>query len=130
MNYLTYLFGKPQKVKAIIAKKSNLEIDSDDLAIYIAEYKDKVVELHLDYFGRKTLREVVLFTCEDTIIGDIVSGKITFLKLGEVLEFNEDRDKFQIRELEHFLDIIEGNCVNDNDVEHAISVLRLSQGEL
>ena len=128
-DYLTYLFGNPQKVKAIIAKKSNLEIDSDDLAIYIAEYQDKVVELHLDYFGRKTLREIVLIMTDDTIVGDIVNSRITFLKSGETLDFNEDRDAYQIRELEHFWDIVEGKCINDNSAAHAISVLKFSQGE-
>lgn len=128
-DYLTYLFGNPKKVKSIIAKKSDLKIDSDDLAIYIAEYQDKTVELHLDYFGRKTLREIMLFMREDTIVGDIANSKITFLKSGKTIAFNEDRDAFQIRELEHFLDIAEGKCVNDNNAEHAISVLILSQGD-
>lgn len=128
-DYLTYLFGNPQNVKTLITKKSDLEMDCDDLAIYVAEYKDKVVELHLDYFGRKTLREIVLIAKEDTIIGDIANSKITFLKSGVTMDFHEDRDAFQIRELEHFLDIVEGKCVNDNSAEHAISVLKLSQGE-
>lgn len=128
-DYLTYLFGNPLSVKALIVKKSDLEIDCDDLAVYFAEYDDKVVELHLDYFGRKALREVVLMTKEDTIVGDIVNSKVTFLKSGVTITFNEDRDAYQIRELEHFLDIVDGKCQNDNTAEHAISVLKLSQGE-
>ena len=48
-------------------KKSTLEIDSDDYAIYIAEYADKILELHLDYFGRSIIRELTLFTEQDTI---------------------------------------------------------------
>lgn len=128
-DYLTYLFGNPKNVRALITKKSDLEIDCDDLAIYFAEYQDKVVELHLDYFGRKALREVVLITREDTIVGDIANSKVTFLKSGETIAFHEERDAYQIRELEHFLDIADGKCINDNNVEHAISVLKLSQGE-
>lgn len=54
-DYLTYLFGWPKTVYSLVGKKSDLEIDSDDYAIYIAEFEDKVAELHLDYFGRKTV---------------------------------------------------------------------------
>ncbi|ORU01006.1 hypothetical protein D081_0454 [Anaerovibrio sp. JC8] len=129
-DYLTFLFGKPGKVNAMVGKKSNLDIDSDDYAIYIAEYTNKVVELHLDYFGRKTIREMMLFTEEDTIVGDIANNRISFLSSNKVLEFQEERDDYQIRELEHFLDMIEGKVAEDSDIKHAIDVLRLTQGEV
>jgi hypothetical protein len=58
-----------------------------------------------------------------------VHNTIHFLKTGETLDFQESRDDFQIRELEHFLDIISGNKINDSDINHAIKVLKLTQGE-
>lgn len=128
-DYLTYLFGFPNDVHCILGRKSNLEIDCDDIAAYIGEYKDKIVELHLDYFGRQTIREIMLFTNQDTIIGDIAHNKIQFLKSGKIIDFQESRDNFQIRELEHFLDIVNGNKQNDSNINHAIKVLRLTQGE-
>ena len=127
-DYLTHLFGFPKEVQYILGKKSGLEIDCEDIAIYIGEYETKLVELHLDYFGRKTLRELMLFTSEDTIVGDIAQNVIYFLKTGEKIKFEESRDDFQIRELEHFLDIINGKLRNDSDIEHAIKVLKLTQG--
>ena len=45
----------------LTGKISDLEIDSEDYAIYIAKYKDKIAELHLDYFGRKNIREIQIF---------------------------------------------------------------------
>ena len=71
-DYLTYLFGNSFFIPSIgavldlrlnasieianpifspiawIGRKSSLEIDSDDYAVYIAEYADKILELHLD----------------------------------------------------------------------------------
>ena len=129
-DYLTYLFGKPEKVVSFIGKKSSLEIDSEDYAVYIAEYQDKVVELHLDYFGRETIREIMIFTNEETIVGDIAHNKISFLKLGQCIDFQEERNDFQRRELEHFLDIVMGKEINDSDITHAVNVLRLTQGEI
>lgn len=129
-DYLTYLFGWPEKVKCFIGKKSKLEIDSDDYAIYIAEYENKIAELHLDYFGRKTIREIQLLMHDETIIGDIASNKISFLRSGEVIEFHEERDDYQKRELEHFLDMVEGVVPLEEGYMHGIKVLELTQGGL
>ena len=128
-DYLTYLFGWPEKVHGLIGKKSNLEIDSDDYAIYIAEYKDLIAELHLDYFGRKTIREIQLFTKDDTIVGDIANNTIRFLVKNEVIDFHEERDDFQKRELNHFLDMITGKKKHEDGFRHGIDVLCLTQGK-
>ena len=129
-DYLTYLFGMPLKINSMIGKKSDLEINSDDYAIYIAEYSDKIVELHLDYFGRKTIREIVMITKNDTIIGDIANNRISFLKSGEVIEFNEERDDFQIRELNNFFKIVYKGEQNYSTIQHAVNILKLTQGRL
>lgn len=129
-DYMTYLFGWPQKIHCFIGKKSNLEIDSDDYAIYIAEYEKMVAELHLDYFGRKTIREIQIFTNEDTIIGDIISNRILYMKSGDTIDFKENRDDYQIRELESFLDMISGKMPIDDEYGHGISVLELTQGRV
>lgn len=126
-DYLTYLLGSPRKVNYMSGKKSDLEIDSDDYAVYIAEYDNKIVELHLDYFGRKTIREIMLFTREETILGDIANNKMVFMRSGKQIDFRELRDDYQIRELENFLDMLEGD-VQDNNIMHALNVLRLTQG--
>ena len=129
-DYLTYLFGFPQKVMSMIGKKSELEIDSDDYAIYIAEYEKMIVELHLDYFGRNTIREIQLFTKEDTIIGDLVSNSISFLKRQKRLDFNEERDDFQRREIQYFLNKIMNRQQQVKEYYHALSVLELTQGSV
>lgn len=129
-DYLVYLFGVPNKILSSIGQKSELEIDSDDYAAYIAEYPGKIVELHLDYFGREMIREIMLICKEDTIIGDFVNNTITFKKSGEVIELQESRDDNCKRELCHFLDMIEGKVENDNPPLVACQVMRLTQGEI
>ncbi len=127
-DYLSYLFGMPKKVQYMVGKKSDLEIDSDDYAIYIAEYEDKIVELHLDYFGRSTIREIMLLMKDETLIGDIANNQITFAKSGKIISFNENRDDYQIRELNYFLSIMNGQEADDSNIQHAIKVLKLTQG--
>lgn len=129
-DYLQFLIGQPQSLLSLIEKKSDLEIDSDDIALYIAGYKDKVVELHLDYFGRTLMRELQIFGDEDTLSCNLVSSEIEWLGSGKKLAFGEERDDYQRRELEHFLDIINGTVENDNTLERALQTLKLAKGIL
>lgn len=127
-DYITWLLGEPKQVNYMSGKISRLEIDSEDYAVYTADYGDKVAELHLDYFGRKTIREILVFTNEETLLGDIAGNRLLFLNSGKRLDFGEERDDYQIRELEHFLDMAEGKAENDSSIAHGIKVLQLTQG--
>lgn len=127
-DYLTYLFGWPKNVHSLIGKKSDLEIDSDDYAVYIAEYSDKIAEIHLDYFGRIPIRQIELFTKHDTVVGDILNNKILFRKTGVIIDFNEERDDYQKRELKSFIDSIQTLQFDKDNYYHGINVLKLSQG--
>lgn len=130
-DYLKYLFGMPKNVLYVSGKASQLELNCEDYATYIATYKDdKVLELHLDYFGRESIREIMLFTAEDTIVGDMINNKVSYLKEGRTIEFDEERDDYQKAELTFFLDIIEGKVENTNDILEAYNTLKLTQGEI
>ena len=77
-DYLQYLIGFPERAYSIIEKRSGLEIDSDDVALYIADYGDKTAEIHLDYFGRVPIRKIEIFTKEDTVECDLLTDTISF----------------------------------------------------
>ena len=129
-DYIKYILGMPETVSYVNGKVSNLELNCEDYAVYIASYKDKIVELHLDYFGRKTMREIMLFTERDTIVGDLTNSKVSYLKEGKVIEFGENRDDFQKNELRFFLDVIDGRVKNTNNMWDAYRTLKLTQGEV
>lgn len=127
-DYLQYLIGFPRQAYSIIERRSDLEIDSDDIAIYIADYGDKTVEIHLDYFGRVPIRKLEIFTKEDTVECDLLTDTITFLGSGEQIVLTEERDDTQTRELEAFLDMVQGKKESTNDIEHALKTLILAKG--
>lgn len=128
-DYLTYLFGFPEKVQCMIGRKSDLEIDSEDYAIYIAEYENMIAELHLDYFGRKTIREIELFTKHETIIGNIAENRIELLNESKLIQFDENRNSYQKRELQYFIDMIFGRIEMKDGFSHALNVLEITQGK-
>ncbi len=128
-DYLTYLFGTPQSVVNARGTYSELGLNSDDLSLYVGRYADKLVSLHLDYFGRAERREIELYTRDDTIVGDIRKQEIRWLKSGERLALLEERDDYQKREIEAFLDMIEGKIENHNPPALAYKTLAIALTE-
>lgn len=128
-DYLTWLFGTPVETYSIQRKISNLEIDSDDVAIYIGRTSTTSIELHLDYFGRSMIRTLEMFLPDDTIRCDIEDGRIEYLRTGKVIQLPSERNEYQMREIEHFFEIINNKIENDSTMEHAFHVLKLAKGE-
>jgi len=128
-DYLTYLFGVVRTGFAIRNKLSCLEIDSNDIAIYIAQTEHTTIELHLDYFGRKSFRQIQIFLPDDTVDCDILTGNIYWRVSGKHICLDSDRDTYQMAELNHFLEILDGKCSNDSKIIDALRVLRYARGE-
>ncbi len=128
-DYLSYLFGPVKEGFAIRGKLSNLEINSVDTAIYVARTDKTALEVHLDYFGRKSLRCLELFMQDDTVECDLLKGTVTYLKENRTLSFDNDRNIFKIRELEAFLDMVSGIGKNDSTIEHGLRALKYAKGE-
>lgn len=128
-DYLKFLFGEPMNVVYRNGRKSSLEMDCEDTAIYIAEYKEKFIELHLDYFGRKTIREIMLFTPDETIVGDLANSKVSFLSSGKTIDFGEQRNEYQKKELLHFFGLMKSR-ESDNSIQDAYRTILLTQGIL
>lgn len=126
-DYLIELFGFPKRMNMLSGKYSDLEISSDDIAIYIAEYGTMLVSLSLDYFGRSRKREIELYCDDDVIVGDFVKSEIRFLKSDKAIRLPEERDSYQIRELEYFLSLNNEEC-NPNSISHAFDVLKIARG--
>ena len=129
-DYLSWIFGMPTQCKAVIGQVSNLEIDSNDIALYVARNEKMTFEVHLDYFGRKAQRILEIFTYNDTILCDIIAGTISFLKEGKTLCFEHERNIYQMAEIKHFFEIVEGRIANDSTVEHGVKILNLAKSKI
>lgn len=129
LDYMTDLFGMPEKVYNIHGKYSQLEIDSDDLSVYIAVYNDKICEVHLDYFGKTYQRKCEIFTEEGTYIADFKSNTIEYPN-GALINCQNDEKSNLYLEMEYFLDFISSKFVdNYNSPQNAFEVLKITLGE-
>ena len=128
-DYLVDLFGAPLEMHNFRGTYSHLEIDSDDLSVYIARYPSLLAEVHLDYFGRTYRRTIELFCREGTVTADFGAGTLT-LENGEVIHCEEPVNQRYLREMAYFLDYAckgEGESVNSPAM--AQKVLGLTLGE-
>ena len=114
-DYLFSLFGFPRRSLLLSPKVSHLEIESPDLVSFIGEYPDKTVELHLDYFGRRSQRSCEVFTREETRSFDF-------------LDIREDRNESYLREMRYFLDFAIKGVFNINAVPFANKVIDFVMG--
>ncbi|MBC5580637.1 Gfo/Idh/MocA family oxidoreductase [Anaerofilum sp. BX8] len=128
-DYLVDLFGFPQQSYNLKGTYSQLEIDSDDLSVYIARYPSLLAEIHLDYFGRTYRRTAEFFVQEGTITADFGAGTLTRAD-GSVLHCEEEVNARYLREMDALLDYaLGGEEKSANPPEMALQVLKLTLGE-
>lgn len=123
-DYLVDMFGFPEEIQSIKGQYSDLEIQSDDIAVYIARYQGRIVELHIDYFGRIPKRELELYTNEGTWKFNIIKNTIEYNgKIVEEIE-EEPNHKYEC-EMKYFLDLISNGGDNINTISHAWEVIQM-----
>ncbi len=127
-DYLIYLFGFPLYSAGYAGHFSALDIDSDDVAVYIGQYADKLVNVYLDYFGRKPRRELEIYFEDDILLADFIASEIRWLQSGDIMKFPESRDDYQKEELRYFMSLDVKNAENSG-INHALRVLRIAEGK-
>lgn len=121
-DYLKALFGAPTRIAALSGNFSNLNISSEDGAVYIAKTATVMLSLHLDYFGKEYTRRCEVF-CEDgTLTADFGGGYIQ-LPGGKRIDCSEDGNDKYLRELKAFLEYIGGGECK-NTAENAMDTLK------
>ncbi|MBE6114110.1 MAG: Gfo/Idh/MocA family oxidoreductase [Erysipelotrichaceae bacterium] len=123
MDYLVSYLGYPKSMTKMATKVSDLEITSHDFASYLMQYEDKVVELHLDYFGRVTKREMELYTPYDTYTLDFVKKELR----GSGNTWKASDEDMYVREMNYIFDLFESKVENMNSISHANQVLGYSK---
>lgn len=80
IDYAQWLFGPLSLLSAYQSKISDLEIDSDDTTVIMAQTPAKtLMSISLDYVSKIPLREIVIHTNTQTLIADMIANT---LKIG------------------------------------------------
>ncbi|MDD4850552.1 MAG: gfo/Idh/MocA family oxidoreductase [Gemmiger sp.] len=127
-DYLVELFGMPEKIYNFKGQYSELEVDSDDVSVYIARYPHLLAEVHLDYFGRGYRRSIELFCRDGSLLADFGAGTLT-LPGGETRHYPEEVNARYLREMAYFVEYAQGGPGESvNPPATAQAVLQLTLG--
>lgn len=76
IDYVTWLFGFPDKSRSVLKKLSTLQIDAVDYANYLLEYSSFTASLILNYYRKKAKREIELLFDDDTWLVNLITNEI------------------------------------------------------
>lgn len=127
IDYMIELFGYPMKMFKFSGKYSNLEINSNDLAIYMFDYEKFLIELHLDFFGLKEQRYIEVLTDNQYRKLDFINDEIIFSNKKTIRLITND---YYLDEMKYFIDLFEGKTKNSNNLHKAYKSLKIALGEI
>lgn len=125
IDYSYFLFGKPSKTIFYGRKKSNLEIDSFDVAHYVLEYEKLSVFITLNYYRKSAKRQIEVVWEDDEWTLDLLTNKI-ISSTGQVL-FQEPysiMDTYK-EQMKYFVDCIKSGNEPMNQFSEALDVLNI-----
>lgn len=126
-DYLYALFGRPIEVTGYSGKLSDLEIDSDDAAVFAARYADRLLTLRLDYLGRAPERALTLVSRDETVDFDLLNSLAFYRKAQQRVAIAQP-EPVHVSEMRYFLKLVAEpqKVTNINPLETAVEVLRLA----
>lgn len=93
IDYAKWIFGGLKILNGLNLKISELEISSDDLALFVAQTETgAIITFDINYFSKRAVRSVKVDYEKGTIFADLISGKIEISSLDsiEALDFKFD----------------------------------------
>lgn len=133
LDYAHWFFGEANKVLSFNGKKSDLEIETEDVAEILIEFQNGTLcEVHLDYIQRYPGRSIELIGTEGTIRADVVANKVNIFGVSsedrETIDLGTfESNKMYIDEVNRFIDYIRGLAPQPlTDLDTGVKVLRVA----
>jgi len=135
IDYLSWIFGKVNWVKAHISKQSDLEIDVEDSAFVILGFEEingiaLTASLNIDFIRHDTTRKCFVIGERGTLLWDGIKGDVKFFeKSGKhwktLFLSNSDRDFTYIEEIKSFFLSIGSNIKPSITGEDGLQVVNI-----
>lgn len=123
LDYVLWLFGKPEKSSVFTNRISDLEISSSDMAHYFFQYQDMVASIILNYYRRDAKRQIEIVTDTGSLFVNLLISEIKD-QAGKVL-FKDDAPIIDTytSQMDYFIDNLNGDKPYMNSVmESSISL--------
>lgn len=133
-DYLTWLFGIPEKVFCVGGKLSALEVDVEDTASTLMQcrYQGRTIPIHLhqDLLRRVPQRSCQVLGDAGELTVDLIGQSLTLIDQAGRVERDETYKEFQrnqmfLDEMSHFLDCVAGRTVPRVSLREGVQVLQV-----
>jgi len=125
IDYIYWMFGKPEKSTKTFRSVSSLQIDSTDYANYCLEYNDFCVGITLNYYRRDYKRTMEILFDDGTWLVDlkqnrIVSGEAEIFRSSQVIN-----DTY-LAQMKYYYQLVQTSAkFSFNSVDEAVEVLKI-----
>lgn len=133
LDYLFWLFGKISSTSSFVTRKSDLRIDSEDLALILLNFDNGVLgEVHLDFFQRPSSRNLKIIGTKGTLYCDLNSNKIILYnsknkKWNTIFSLkNYNNNKMYVDELNHFIKCVKSKNQTINPIGDGVEILKVA----
>lgn len=130
-DYLTWFLGGVNKLACFAGQVSDLEIDTEDVAEIILQFKNGAIgEIHLDYLQRFYRRNFEFFGENGSILWSANEKKVVLLEKDKeeqefLLDENYDINTMYVEQTVHFLESVKNRNNTISSVESGAKVLQL-----
>ena len=125
IDYIYWLFGKPNKVRKTLRSISSLQIDAIDYGNYCLEYDDFCVGITLNYYRKDYKRTLEILFDNETWLVDLKQNKIISSNM-EIFCSSQQISDTYLEQMQYFCRLIQTNAkYSFNSIEEALEVLKI-----
>jgi len=125
MDYIYWLFGKPNNVTKTLRGVSSLEVDAVDYGNYCLEYNDFCVGITLNYYRRDYKRTTEILFDDKTWLIDIKKNNIVSGEM-ELFRSSQQINDTYLEQMKYFFQLVQtGSKSSFNSIEEAVEVLKI-----
>jgi predicted dehydrogenase len=136
LDYLRWIFGDINWIKATLSKQSDLEIDVEDTAHLVLgitsgmDRRELMASVNLDFFRHDTTRLCIAIGEYGSLRWDGLAGQVSLYKEGEaewrdLFSFSHQPDDSYIEELSCFIDCINKNTAPPISGDDGLAVMQI-----
>lgn len=126
IDYVTWIFGQPKLYNSFKRNVSSLSINAIDYANYTLQYDKFTASIILNYYRKKTKREIEIVFEDDTWIIDLINNTITNDENNLIFEVKDFNILYTYKlQLKYFIDCLNFNKTPMNSLAESIHALQI-----
>lgn len=126
LDYVSWLFGLPNKSRSTLRNVSSLNIDAIDYANYVLEYDTFTTNITLNYYRKKPKRTIEIVFDNDILEVDLINNKIININNEIVFEVpNFEIKKTYSFQLDYFMRCLKDKIEPMNSIKESVEILKI-----